>query len=190
MDAIALLTGDHNRVRGLFKRFQAAEEADDKATMQELAPKIFEQLEVHTKIEEEIFYPQVKPTSEEVSDVVAEGFEEHGVAKTLIEELKAGQPGEETWVAKMKVLIENVEHHADEEEKEMFPPLRTGLGSEKLVALAEKMEARKAELGAPTSADTKDLTKEKLSELASQQEIPGRSSMSQEELALTVDPRG
>lgn len=190
MDAIALLTGDHNQVRGLFKRFQAAEEADNKTTMQELAPKIFEALEVHTKIEEEIFYPAIKETSEEVKDVVAEGFEEHGVAKTLLEELKSGDVGSETWVAKFKVLIENVEHHADEEEKEMFPPLRSGLGSEKLVQLAEKMEARKAELGAPTSADTKDLTKEKLTELAQKQEIPGRSTMSQEELALAVDPRG
>ena len=190
MDAIALLTGDHNRVRGLFKRFQEAESADDKATMQELAPKIFEQLEVHTTIEEEIFYPEIKKASEEISDTVAEGFEEHAVAKTLIEEAKAGEPGTQTWVAKMKVLIENVEHHAEEEEKEMFPPLRSSLGAERLTSLAEKMEARKAELGAPTSADTKDLTKEQLTELAQKQDIPGRSSMSQEELALTVDPRG
>ena len=190
MDAIALLTGDHNRVRGLFKRFKDAEEAKDTATLQELAPKIFEQLEVHTTIEEEIFYPEIKQTSEEVSDVVAEGFEEHGVAKTLLEELKTGEVGSETWIAKFKVLIENVEHHAEEEEKEMFPPLRSGLGQEKLVSLAEKMEARKAELGAPTSADTLDLSKEQLTELAQKQEIPGRSTMSQEELALTVDPRG
>ena len=190
MDAIALLTGDHNRVRGLFKQFKSAEEADDKATMKKVAPKIFENLEVHTTIEEEIFYPEIKSTSEDVKDVVAEGFEEHNVAKTLIAEAKAEEIGSEKWVAKMKVLIENVEHHAEEEEKEMFPPLRNGLGKERLVALAEKMEARKAELGAPTSADTRDLSKEKLEELASKQEIPGRSKMSQEELALTVDPRG
>jgi len=190
MDAIALLIGDHNQVRGLFKRFKAAEEADEKSTMQEVATKIFEALDVHTTIEEEIFYPAIKPTSEEISDVVAEGVEEHGVVKTLIAEVKAGDPGSEQWVAKIKVLIENVEHHADEEEKDMFPPLRSALGEEKLVQLAEKMEARKAELGAPTSADTKDLTKERLTELAQKQEIPGRSTMSHEELALAVDPRG
>ncbi len=189
MDAIALLIGDHNQVRGLFKRFTTAEEAKDAATMQQIAPKIFEALEVHTKIEEEIFYPAIRSASKEVKDVVAEGFEEHAVAKNLIAEVKAGKPDSDEWVAKMKVLIENVEHHAEEEEKEMLPPLRKSLGSEKLVQLAEKMEARKAELGAPTSADTRDLTKEQLLELAQKQEIPGRSTMSQEELALAVDPR-
>ena len=190
MDAIALLTGDHNQVRGLFKRYKTADEGNDSALAQKLAGKIFEALEVHSTIEEEIFYPAIKSASEEVGEVVAEGFQEHAVVKTLMTEIKAGKPGSEEWVAKMKVLIENVEHHAEEEEKEMFPPLRSKLGAEKLVQLAEKMEARKAELGAPTSADTKDLTKEQLTELAQKQEIPGRSTMSQEELALAVDPRG
>lgn len=190
MDAISLLTGDHNRVRGLFERFQSAAEADDADTMKKLAPKIFEELEVHTTIEEKIFYPAVKETTEDVSDTVAEGWEEHHVVKTLMTEIKQVEAGSEQWVAKMKVLIENVEHHADEEEEEMFPPLRKNLGTEKLESLATQMEALKKELGAPTSADALALTKERLSELASEQEIPGRSTMSHEDLALSVDPRG
>jgi hemerythrin-like domain-containing protein len=189
MDAISILTGDHNRVRGLFTRFKSAEEADDKATMVQLASKIFEELEVHTTIEEEIFYPEIKPTDEEISDTVAEGVEEHGVVKTLMEEMKGVEEGGEEWVAKMKVMMENVEHHADEEEEDMFPPLRSKL-ADKLEEMAPRMEARKKELGAPTSEDALSLTKEKLTELASAQEIPGRSSMSHEELALSVDPRG
>jgi len=92
------------------------------------------------------------------------------------------------WVAKMTVIIENVEHHAEEEEQEMFPPLRSTLPAEELDGLADQMEARKAELGAPVLADKIDLTKEALLELARAQSIPGRTSMSQEELAATVAP--
>ena len=87
----------------------------------------------------------------------------------------------------MSVLIENVEHHAEEEEKEMFPPLRRPLADE-LEQMVPRLEARKAELGAPVLADKIDLTKEELLELAREQEIPGRSAMSQEQLAATVGP--
>ena len=87
MDALELLTADHNRVRGLFKRFKDAEEKDDTATMQEVVAKIVEELTIHTTIEEEIFYPAIKGETEEIKDTVDEGLEEHHVAKTLIEEL-------------------------------------------------------------------------------------------------------
>jgi len=190
MDAISILIGDHNRLRGMFARFKAAEEKNDSETMKTLASKIFEQLEVHTKIEEQIFYPAVKDAGEEVSDLVDEGLEEHHVVDTLMGEAKSEtEAGSDQWVAKLKVLIENVEHHAGEEEKDMFPPLRAKM-ARKLEELAPKLEALKKELGAPTSADALELTKEKLTELAKEQEIPGRSTMSHEDLALSVDPRG
>jgi hemerythrin superfamily protein len=188
MNALDLLIADHNRVRGLFTRFQAAEEAKDEAQMAELAGKIFEELRVHTTIEEEIFYPDVHDTNEEIGEVVDEGVQEHHVAKVLLEELAALDPSADEWAAKMSVLIENVEHHAEEEEKEMFPPLRSRLSEDRLETLADRLEARKAELGAPVLADKIDLTKEALLDLAREQEIPGRSSMSQEELAATVAP--
>jgi hemerythrin superfamily protein len=189
MDALQLLTADHNRVRGLFARFKAAEEGDDTTSEAELASKIIEELEVHTTIEEEIFYPAVRDMSDEVRDLVAEGVEEHNVAKTLIQEVQAMEPSSEQWKAKLKVLIENVEHHAEEEEGEMFPAIRSAASSEDLESLAVRLEARKRELGAPTLEDAVDLTKDELLEKAREQEIPGRSKMSQEELAATVDPR-
>ena len=190
MDAISILIGDHNRVRGLFARFKAAEEKDDSVTMKTLASKIFEELEVHTTIEEEVFYPAVKDADEEVSDLVDEGLEEHHVAKTLMGEAKSEtEAGSDQWVAKLKVLIENVDHHVDEEEEEMFPKLRSKMASQ-LEEMAPKLEALKKKLGAPTSADTLELSKEQLTELAQKQEIPGRSTMSHEDLALSVDPRG
>jgi hemerythrin superfamily protein len=188
MDAISLLTADHNRVRGLFARFQAAEEADDTAGMTELAAKIIVELEVHTTIEEEIFYPEVKGADEELKDSVDEGIEEHHVAKTLIEEIKLLTAEDDAWVAKVKVLIESVEHHAGEEEEELFPETRKNFDKAALEDLGIRLEARKAELGAPTAADKEHLSTEELKELAREQEIPGRSSMDREELVATVDP--
>jgi len=181
MDALSLLTADHNRVRGLFARFQAAEEEKDTETMMELAAKIIVELEVHTTIEEEIFYPEIK-------DTVDEGVEEHHVAKTLIEEVKDLTPEDDAWAAKMKVLIESVEHHAEEEEQELFPEVRKAFDKAGLEDMGERLEARKAALGAPTAADKEHLTTEQLRELATEQEIPGRSSMDREELVATVDP--
>src|SRR5690242_12020929 len=121
MDALTLLTADHNRVRGLFSRFKAAHESDDQATALEVATKIFEELDVHTTIEETEFYPAITDVTDEVHELVVEGEEEHKVAKELIAEAKALSPDDEHWAAKVKVLIEAVEHHAEEEEKEMFP---------------------------------------------------------------------
>jgi hemerythrin superfamily protein len=120
--------------------------------------------------------------------VVAEGIEEHHVAKSLLAEISELTAGDDAWVAKVKVLIENVEHHAKEEEDELFPQVRSSSDGDALDGLAADLEARKAELGAPTLADKADLSNDRLHELATEQEIPGRSSMNQDELAATVSP--
>jgi hemerythrin superfamily protein len=188
MDALELLTADHNRVRGLFSRFEKAHESKNDERMSELASKIVTELEVHTTIEEEIFYPTIAGMNDDLREMVAEGNEEHHVAKTLIEELGGLEPGGEEWVAKMTVLIESVEHHAEEEEKEMFPAVRSASDADTRTRVAEQLEARKRELGAPTLADKIDLTKGELMDKAKDQDIPGRSSMSHDELAATVAP--
>ena len=188
MDAITLLTADHNRVRGLFKKFQDAHEAEDQTEMVEAAKKIINELEVHAEIEEQIFYPTIREASEELGETVAEGIEEHHVAKILMEEAKQLSPDDEAWEAKILVLIESVEHHATEEEEEMFPKVRTALDKTAREQLGDQLEAMKAQLGAPTVADKEGLTTEQLQELAKEQEVPGRSSMSREELLATVAP--
>ena len=106
MDSTALLIADHNRVRGLFTRFKEAQEAENPGTMADLAGQIFTELRVHTTIEEEIFYPEVRQGDDDLEDMVAEGLEEHHVVDVLIDEAQALTPGEETWVAKLTVLIE------------------------------------------------------------------------------------
>jgi hemerythrin superfamily protein len=188
MDALALLTADHNWVRGLFERFQAAQEADDTAAMAQLASTIVTELTVHTSIEEEIFYPATHDLSEDVGETVDEGVEEHHLVKILIDEITGLEPGDDAWVAKLSVLIENVEHHAGEEETELFPEVRSQLAAEDLERLGQRLDARKGELGAPTLADTVDLTNDQLHHLATEQAIPGRSSMAHDELAATVSP--
>jgi hemerythrin superfamily protein len=188
MDSIALLTADHNRVRGLFARFTKAQESEDAEAMRALAEKIATELEVHTRIEEEIFYPEVRQASDDLDESVAEGIEEHHVVDVLLDEVKGLTPGSEEWVAKMTVMIENVEHHASEEEGELFPGVRSAFSSEDLTDQAGRLEARKRELGAPTVADKEHLSVEELRSLAQEQGIPGRSSMDRDELLATVAP--
>jgi len=187
MDALDLLTADHNRVRGLFARFQTAEGSDDGEAAR-LAAMIFEELEVHTKIEEELFYPTVGEGSEEIHELVTEGIEEHHVVDELMAEARTLSPSDETWAAKLKVLIENVEHHAEEEEQELFPLVRKAFDAEARQEMGRRLEARKAEMGAPTAADKERFSTEELNRLAREQEIPGRSSMKREELLATVAP--
>ena len=175
-------------MRGLFERFKKANEANKKSDMSSLASTIFQELDVHTKIEEEIFYPWAHDLSQEISDTVDEGIQEHHVVKILIDELNGLTPGAPDWVAKMTVLIENVEHHAEEEETELFPKVRSHSKADDRKQLGDRLEDRKAQLGAPVLADKIDLTDERLRELATEQAIPGRSKMDHDELAATVSP--
>jgi iron-sulfur cluster repair protein YtfE (RIC family) len=146
MDSTELLTADHDRFRDLFARFEVAVDDGDAGVMGALASEIFDELEVHTRIEEEIFYPEVRRGSEELEDAVAEGIEEHHVADVLIDEARRLTPGEESWIAKLTVLIENVEHHADEEEQELFPAVRSAFDADVLEDQARRFEARKEQL--------------------------------------------
>ncbi len=180
MNAIELLIRDHNEVRGLFERFQAAQEAEDTATMSELAGTIFEELEVHTTIEEEIFYPAIREEGEEMGELVDESVQEHHVVDVLMDEMRELDDGEDDWVAKMTVLIENVEHHADEEEQEMFPDVSDQLDAVRLADLGDELAARKESLKAESS--TRDELYRKAKELG----IEGRSQMSKDELVEAV----
>jgi hemerythrin-like domain-containing protein len=188
MDALDLLTADHNRVRGLFSRFTSAKDAGDTETMTSVVDTVTHELEVHTDIEETVFYPWAKGLSDEIAEVVEEGIQEHHVAKVLMEELGSVDPGGEDWIAKCAVLIENVEHHAGEEEQELFPEIRSAASGDDLQAIAGRLEQRKSELGAPVLADKARLSTEDLHRLASEQEIPGRSSMTRDELLAAVSP--
>lgn len=180
MDAITLLTKDHDEVRGLFEQFRSAQEAEDVEAMAATVATIFAELEVHTTIEEEIFYPAARGTTDEVDETLDESLQEHHVVEVLMEEMKAIEVGSDVWVAKMTVLIENVEHHAEEEEQDLFPDTRKELGDERIEALGGEMESRKATLKAD------DATKDELYAKAQEMDLNGRSDMTKDELAAAV----
>jgi hemerythrin-like domain-containing protein len=142
-----LLEADHKKLKSLFEEFRSAGERAYK-TKQGIAEQVFAELQVHTKIEEDIFYPAVRQQGGELEDKIAEGLEEHHVAKVLMEELQALDPEEEQYVAKFTVLMENVEHHVEEEEGELFPESKKELGGAEMEQLGEQMAKRKDQLQA------------------------------------------
>jgi hypothetical protein len=148
LDAIALLKADHRKVEDLFDKFEAAKGDGRK---QALAEQICMELTIHTKIEEDVFYPACEGAVEE--DLLREAYVEHDGAKVLIAEIEAGGPDDKFYEAKVKVLSEEIEHHVEEEEKRvegMFAQARkAGLDMD---ALGEKMAAEKERLMATYKA--------------------------------------
>ena len=141
MDAIALLKADHDKVKGLLAQLEATTERGVK-TRTELFATIKGELTVHEIIEEEIFYPELK-AHPKAKDIVLEGFEEHHVVDLLMGELEALDVSDESWGAKALVMKENVEHHIEEEEGEMFKTARQVFDRDELVELGDRMAARK-----------------------------------------------
>jgi hemerythrin superfamily protein len=147
MDAITLLKADHKTVKSLFTKFSKLGDGATKSK-REIVDQIIEALSVHAAIEEQVFYPAIRKEVEEVGDDVLEALEEHHVAKWLLSELDGMEPGHERFDAKVKVLIESVRHHIEEEEGELFPEVRQALGRKRLQELGEALE--KAKQTAPT----------------------------------------
>jgi len=142
-DAIVLLKNDHKEVRKLFRDFKRAGE-NAHFTKGKLVDRIIELLTVHTYIENEVMYPRVRELLPDLEADVLESYEEHHVADVLVMELSMMNPDDERFAAKTTVLIENVDHHIDEEEKEWFPKVRDGLGRKVLQELgADMLEAKK-----------------------------------------------
>ncbi len=145
-DAIELLTSDHANVKALFEQYQGLSERAH-ATKKKLATEICLELTRHTTAEEEIFYPAVRACARDNEDLVDEAVVEHASAKQLIAQILAMEPGDALYDAKIKVLSDQIEHHVEEEENEMFPKARKSALD--FVALGEAIEARKAEVGLP-----------------------------------------
>ena len=143
-DAIVLLKNEHREIRKSFRAFENAG-ARAEARKGQLVDRIIELLTIHTYIENEVMYPQVRELLPEVEDDVLESYEEHHVADVLVMELSAMKPSDERFDAKTTVLIENVEHHMSEEEDEWFPKVRAGLGRKQLQDIgAEMIDKRKS----------------------------------------------
>ena len=144
MDAIALLKADHTKVKGLLADLETTTERGVK-TRAELFATIKGELTLHEIVEEEIFYPELK-AHPRAQDIVLEAYEEHHVVDLLMGELEALDVSDEAWGAKATVMKENIEHHIEEEEDQMFKQARQVFDEEELKALGEQMTARKEQL--------------------------------------------
>jgi len=149
MDAFTLLKADHQKVAELFERLEAA---SGKRKL-DVFEQIKSELQLHTHIEEKIFYPALEKPAE-THDLTLEAYEEHAMVKKLLQELSGARTADEDWQAKAKVLQENVEHHVDEEENELFDKAGDALSEEEIEELGERMEAEKARVQGGTARRT------------------------------------
>ena len=144
MDALQLLKADHDTVKKMLADLDSTTERGVK-TREEGFAKLRRELEVHEAIEEEIFYPALKEHPK-AKELVLEAYEEHNVVDMVLGEIDDVAYDDETWGAKFTVLKENLEHHIEEEETEMFKQARQVFEKEELAQLGERMAARKEEL--------------------------------------------
>jgi hypothetical protein len=148
-----MLKADHDKVKRLLNELESTTERGVK-TREELFATIKGELSVHETIEEEIFYPALK-SHPKAKDLVLEAYEEHHVVDTVMAELEGLDVSDETWGAKATVMKENVEHHIEEEEGEMFKQARQVFDRDELEELGARMAERKTsaqtELGVPVS---------------------------------------
>lgn len=149
MNAIDSLKEDHDRVDKLFQKVEATEEGEH----MDLFERINSELEVHMHIEETIFYPAIKEDGdEELKKLVSEGVEEHRQAKMFLRELDALKSEGERFEAKLKVLMEDIKHHVQDEEGEMFPLIREQFDEQKLQELGQKLDKEKKKVQQSSTA--------------------------------------
>jgi hemerythrin-like domain-containing protein len=142
-DAIEMLKSDHRRVRALFQRY---DETDDQAMRQGIVAELFVELELHTQLEETVFYPAfADETNQEGQELVATSLEDHEDIDVLVEELRGLEADQEAFTAKFQVLRTKVEQHVQEEESQMFPQAEQAL-EEQLEELRDEMQEIKEHL--------------------------------------------
>ena len=144
MDPIKLLKADHDEVKALLGKLDETTERAEVTRTDGLA-RLKEMLDVHETIEEEILYPALKEFAK-TKDIALEAYEEHHVVDMVMAELEATPVTDETWAAKLTVAKENLEHHIEEEENEMFKQARQVMDDAQLEELGDRMTTRKEEL--------------------------------------------
>lgn len=142
-DALDMLRTDHGKVRDLFDQY---EEAPDMSSKRAIAEEVFVELEVHAQVEENVFYPALQEeTDQEGKDMLAESLQEHHTVTALIQELRQNGHDDEMFDRKFRELMDNVEHHVEEEENMMFPKAEEQLAGE-MEDLLEEMQELKQQL--------------------------------------------
>jgi hypothetical protein len=141
MDVFALLKADHERVAAMLEKIDETTERAAKGR-EEVFTRLKAELDLHALVEEQIFYPALED-ADETRDIALEAYEEHRLVKQLLKELEAAPKDTEEWTAKFTVLKENIEHHVEEEEGEMFTKARQALSKEEIETLGDRVEQAK-----------------------------------------------
>lgn len=149
-DALALLQQDHRDVQALFKRYKSAADQNERSA---IAERVCRLLKVHTRVEEEIFYPAARRRIED-KELINEALVEHQAAKDLIEEIESAGAGDPMIEARMQVLSEQIEHHVQEEENELFPEVQAA--EIDLMGLGARLFERKQEIMRELGAEIED----------------------------------
>src|ERR1044072_1641611 len=140
MNAIELLKKDHKEASDLMDQIEIADKGDRSA--KELFNQLKQALTLHTQIEEQIFYPELKK-HDETKDMMPEAFEEHQEVKDILAEMSALSPADDEFMDKLTELREGVDHHVEEEETEMFPKAEKVLGQSRLEELGRQLDEMK-----------------------------------------------
>jgi hemerythrin superfamily protein len=193
-EAIAMLVKDHRAVQKMFKQVVKMKDASE---ARDLIEQTCSDLTVHTQLEEDVFYPFARDHLDE-PDLVNEALVEHQVAKDLIAQLHGGEGDDEQQMARYRVLSEYVNHHIQEEEKELFPKLMKAKGvKEEMQRLAEEMQQRKMELtGGEESSDVEaraieeDEFQDEMSARSGEESGMGEEDREREERPMTDEERG
>jgi len=138
MDAFSLLKADHRKVAELFDQLESATGKQKLSVFEQIK----KELELHTHIEETVFYPALEEPKE-THDLTLEAYEEHDVVKKLLKQLSRAKSVNDKWEAQAKVLRENVEHHVEEEEGELFKKASKALGQQEIETLGEQLQSEK-----------------------------------------------
>ena len=141
MDLYQLLKQDHQKAKRLFEQLS---DTSDRAvkSRERLFAQLNQELELHTEVEEEHFYPALRD-QEETKDLVEQAFEEHNEVKEMLEELDGADKDDDSWAEQLSELQENVEHHVEEEETQLFPRAQKVLKKEQADEIAAAIEKEK-----------------------------------------------
>lgn len=144
MKATMVLKRDHQTVNGLFRDFERLPDADT-TDRRQLLDRIRQELDLHMRLEEELFYPELERMPEAI-DIIAEARTEHQMVKELCAEIIRLDPNDVDYLAKVEVLRENFVQHVEEEESEIFPLAKKLLSGDRLEKIGDQLENRRAEL--------------------------------------------
>jgi iron-sulfur cluster repair protein YtfE (RIC family) len=138
-----MLHQDHEKVRGLFAQLEAIGEEDD-SRREQIFMSLYRELDLHSQAEEKFFYSQLKG-EDETRELILESLDEHKAVKQLLDELEAMDKATPEWSSKLATLQENVEHHVQEEEGQLFPLAKKVLSDDEAAGIAEDIESFKEE---------------------------------------------